>query len=55
MQAALLLKSRVKLSDNRFADIVIWQLPARLRGRPHRFKYRLALVVDEICVLRYDT
>jgi hypothetical protein len=54
VEAALLQKSRVKLSDNRFADIVIWQLPAPASGSPHAFKYRLALVVDEVCVLRYD-
>ena len=54
MPAALLQKSRVKLSDNRFADIVIWQLPTPVSGSPHPFKYRLALVVDETCVLRYD-
>lgn len=28
--------------------------PAPVSGSPHPFKYRLALVVDEICVLRYD-
>lgn len=54
MEAALLQKSRVKLSDNRFADILIWQLPALASGSSHAFKYRLALVVDEVCVLRYD-
>jgi len=54
MKAALLQKSRVTLSANRFADILIWQLPAPVSGSPHAFKYRLALVVDEVCVLRYD-
>jgi Family of unknown function (DUF6516) len=28
--------------------------PAPLRGSPHDYKYRLALVVDEVCVLRLD-
>ena len=25
-----------------------------MRGSVHRFKYRLALVADGVCVLRYD-
>ncbi|WP_295389409.1 DUF6516 family protein [uncultured Thiodictyon sp.] len=54
MPAVLLQKSRAKLGDNRFADIVIWQLPQPAPGSLHPFKYRLALVVDEVCVLRYD-
>lgn len=56
MPGALLQRSRVKLSDNRFADIVIWQFPEPEpeSGSRHSFKYRLALVIDEVCVLRYD-
>jgi hypothetical protein len=37
-----------------FAEIVVWRLPRPARGSTHRFKYRLALVVDGVCVLRYD-
>jgi hypothetical protein len=29
-------------------------LPRPARGSGHRFKYRLALIVDEACVLRFD-
>jgi hypothetical protein len=54
MKADLLQKSRVKLSDNRFADIVIWQVPVSMQGSLHPFKYRLALVMDGVCVMRYD-
>jgi hypothetical protein len=54
MKAALLLKSRVKLGANRFADIAIWQVPEPVAGSTHGFKYHLALVVDEACLLRYD-
>ena len=54
MKAALLQKSRVKLGDNRFADIVIWQVPVSVPGSLHSFKYRLALVVDGVCAMRYD-
>ena len=54
MKAALLLKSRVKLGAKRFADIAIRQVPEPVAGSTHGFKYRLALVVDDACILRYD-
>jgi len=54
MKARLLLRERRVLDEGRFADIVIWQLPRRLPGSRHAFKYRLAFVVDEVCVLRFD-
>lgn len=54
IKATLLQKSRVKLGEARFADIVIWQLAQELRGSTHGFKYRMVLVVNEVCVLRYD-
>ena len=54
MQARLLLRERLAIGENRFADLVIWQLPRGLRASPHDYKYRLAFVVDEVCVLRFD-
>lgn len=50
----LLLRERHVLSENSFAELVIWRLPRPLAGSPHQSKYRLAFVVDEICVLRFD-
>jgi hypothetical protein len=50
----LLLRERHILSENAFAELVIWQLPQAVAGSLHQFKYRLAFVVDEICVLRFD-
>ena len=32
----------------------MWRVPAPVRGSAHRFRYRLALVVDGVCVLHYD-
>jgi hypothetical protein len=29
-------------------------LPDPVRGSAHLYKYRLALIVDDVCVLRYD-
>jgi hypothetical protein len=54
MRARLLLRERRVLGQDRFADIVIWQLPAVGPGSSHEFKYRLAFVVDGVCVLRFD-
>ncbi len=52
--AKLLLRERRILGADRFVDVVIWQVPAPLRGSLHRYKYRLAFVVNEVCVLRFD-
>jgi hypothetical protein len=54
MQARLLLHERQAIGENRSADIVIWQVPRGVRGSAHDYKYRLAFVVDEICVPRFD-
>jgi hypothetical protein len=54
MKARLLLRERRIIGESRFADLAIWQLPRRLQGSRHAFKYRLAFVVDEVCVLRFD-
>jgi hypothetical protein len=54
MQAELLIDERHVLDPRMFVEIVVWQLPRPARGSAHRFKYRLALVVDGVCMLRYD-
>ena len=54
MKATLLLRRRVVLSDDVFAEMVLWSLPRRVVGSAHDYKYRLALVVSGECVLRYD-
>lgn len=54
MKATELLHKRVVVADNKFAELVLWQLPRPLAGCQHPFKYRLAYVVDDVCVLRYD-
>jgi hypothetical protein len=54
MKARLLLRERWVMGESAFADIVIWQLPRRIPGSRHTYKYRLAFVVDEMCVLRFD-
>ena len=54
MRAQQLLRERRILGEGQFADIVIWRLPGPVPGSGHEFKYRLAFVVDEACVLRFD-
>ena len=54
MSAEPLINERHVLDTETFVEIVVWHLPRPLRGSRHRFKYRLALVRDGVCVLRYD-
>jgi hypothetical protein len=34
--------------------LLLWHLPTEAPGSGHTFKYRLALVINGVCVLRYD-
>ena len=54
MNAELMFNERHALSDDTFVEMVVWRLPSPIPGSRHHFKYRLALVVDGNCVLRYD-
>ena len=54
MTAELLIDERHVLDARTFVEVVVWHLPRPVRGSTHRFKYRLARVVDGVCVLRYD-
>lgn len=48
------MRQRKLVSENAFAELVVWKLPVSVSGSEHAFKYRLAFVVDGVCVLRYD-
>ncbi|GAM10263.1 hypothetical protein OR1_02551 [Geobacter sp. OR-1] len=54
MNARLMLNERHTISEISFVEMVVWQLPTPLPGSSHAFKYRLALVVNGICILHYD-
>jgi hypothetical protein len=54
MSTELLLNERHVLAENAFIEMVVWRLASPLSGSRHGFKYRLALVVDGNCVIRYD-
>ncbi|MBN7807102.1 hypothetical protein JZX86_17255 [Agrobacterium rosae] len=54
MKATLIEKSRRVVNDTTFFEVVLWHLPHAVPGSTHPFKYRLALVVNGDCILRYD-
>ena len=54
MKAVLVARSRIVYAENAFAELVLWKVPSPLAGSKHAFKYRLAYVVNGICVVRYD-
>ena len=54
MKAIQLVRRRIEYSDDRFAEIVIWKLDRPVPGSKHSYKYRLAYVVNEKCLLRFD-
>ncbi len=54
MPATPLYRSRQPLSETVTVEMVVWALSEPVRGSAHRFKYRLVLIADGRCVLRYD-
>jgi hypothetical protein len=54
MKAKELVRRRVNIAENAFAEILIWQVPEPVPGSWHLFKYSLAFVARGRCVLRYD-
>ena len=54
MKAVALVRRRVIIAADAFAEVVIWRIPEPVSPSTHQFKYRLAYVVGDRCVLRYD-
>lgn len=54
MKAELISKDRFNVTENSFVEIVVWRVPEPLLGSNHQYKYRLAFIENDICVLRYD-
>ena len=54
MQAIGLVRTRITFSETAFAELVLWELPKPVAGSAHAYKYRLAYVVQGVCVVRYD-
>ena len=53
-KAQLLLRERLQVTEQLFVELVIWRVPHPVKGSSHDFKYRLAVVADGVCVVRYD-
>lgn len=53
MKATLIARTRIAYSPRSFAELVLWRVPTPIAGSAHGFKYRLAYVVDSVCVVRY--
>ena len=54
MKAVALVHRRVVVAADAFVEVVIWRVPQPVAPSVHQFKYRLAYVVGERCVVRYD-
>ena len=54
MKAMLIARTRIVYSTHSFAELVLWRVPSPVPGSAHEFKYRLAYVIDSVCVVRYD-
>ena len=53
MKTLPLIRRRVVLAPDAFAEIVVWRVPEPVTPSSHALKYRLAYVVGGECVLRY--
>lgn len=54
MKAIALIRHRIVMAEDAFADISVWRVPRPVEPARHGFKYRLAYVVDGQCVVLYD-
>jgi hypothetical protein len=54
MKAQPLIRRRVVVAADAFAEVVVWRVPEAVPPSSHSFKYRLAYVVRGECVIRYD-
>ena len=54
MKAVKVIDERIVYSETAFSEITVWAVPTRVAGTAHNYKYRLAFVVNDVCVLRFD-
>jgi hypothetical protein len=54
MKAIELIREQIPVAENALYRILIWQVPQPVTGSAHDYKYSLAYIVDNVCVLRYD-
>lgn len=54
MKATALIRRRIILAVDAFAEVAVWRVPKPVHPSTHLYKYRLVYVVNRKCVLRYD-
>nr|WP_318381619.1 DUF6516 family protein [uncultured Enterobacter sp.] len=54
MTSVLYKKFTRYLSESDFIQVLIWEIDPPVHGSTHNFKYSLAYVVNEVCLMRYD-
>lgn len=54
MTAQRLIHYKKRLADGLFKEIKVWRLLESMPGCLHPYKYSLALIARDRCVLRYD-
>lgn len=54
MKAIALMRRRIVLAQDAFAEVVVWRVPHPVAPSAHGFRYRLAYVVAGQSVVRYD-
>lgn len=54
MPATELLHLRIHIAENAFAMLRILLVDSSILGSAHQYKYSLAYIVNDECVLRYD-
>ena len=54
MTAQRLIHFKKRIADNLVKEVKVWRLPKPVAASVHPYKYSLALIANERCVLRYD-
>ncbi|AXF77068.1 DUF6516 family protein [Erwinia tracheiphila] len=54
MPAKLLMKEILQVTPDSKAELVIWEVDPAVKTSNHKYKYRLAYIVSNTCVVRYD-
>lgn len=54
MSAKLITKDKKYFPDGSFMEIIIWLVKPNVRASHHEYKYRMAYIENNVCVIRYD-
>jgi hypothetical protein len=54
MKAQSLIDRREQVAENAFVELALWRVATPVPPTTHGYKYRLAYVVNAVCVVRFD-